>query len=333
MDPFKKVFCAFLLLFSQEAVFVRADENAAPPPPQARDGYHYDRPGWFTWLKNEPADVKDFWKGTFRKENTGGIVLMAVGTGLLIAADQRLYEGTYRWGTREHVSHRGQQKPFFKTTLPWSHYTVRLSGPYNLGTDLYFLGDGITHFSIAGGFLAFGLVRDDNRALQTSSQLVESIIATGFVVQVLKHVTGREDPVVNTRPGGLWRFFPNQRDYAKHVNKYDAFPTGQLATAMATVTVIAENYPEYTFVRPLGYTLMTACGLEMVNNGVHWYSDYPLGIYLGYAFAQIAVRKGRKVQDQRASSLEIYPAFVGNTPVMEAAYRFSFKTAQKDEVD
>ncbi len=332
MDRIKNVFGAFLLLIAQGAVFARAEEKAAPPP-QVVDGYQYDRPGWFTWLKNEPSDLKDCWKKTFRKENTVNLSLLVVGTGLLIAADQSLYKKTYRWGTKEKISHNGQQRPFIKTTLPGTHYMVRLSGPHNFGTDLYFLGDGITHFSIAGGFLVFGLVRDDDRALQTSSQLVESIISTGFVVQVLKHVTGREDPVVNTRSGGRWRFFPNQKDYAKHVNKYDAYPTGHLATAMATVTVIAQNYPEYTFVRPLGYTLMTACGLEMVNNGVHWYSDYPLGIYLGYEFAQIAVRRGRKVQDQQVSSLEIYPAFVGKTPTMQAAYRFSIPPSSKDEVD
>ena len=62
---------------------------------------------------------------------------------------------------------------------------------------------------------------------------------------------------------------------------------------MATVTVIAENYPEYHFIRPVGYGLMGVLGYAMLNNGVHWASDYPLGIALGYGFAKIAVRNGR----------------------------------------
>ncbi|HEX8658769.1 MAG TPA: hypothetical protein VF690_14595, partial [Hymenobacter sp.] len=65
------------------------------------------------------------------------------------------------------------------------------------------------------------------------------------------------------------------------------------ATAMATVTVIADNYPEYRFIRPLGYSLMGLLSYSMLNNGVHWASDYPIGIALGYAFAKIAVRSGR----------------------------------------
>ena len=83
---------------------------------------------------------------------------------------------------------------------------------------------------------------------------------------------------------------------------YDAFPTGHLATAMATVTVIADNYPEYRFVRPVGYSLMGLLGYAMLNNGVHWASDYPVGIALGYAFAKIAVRNGRSRVEPPADS-------------------------------
>ena len=38
---------------------------------------------------------------------------------------------------------------------------------------------------------------------------------------------------------------------------------------------------------------MGLLGYSMLNNGVHWASDYPLGIALGYAFGKLAVRNGR----------------------------------------
>ena len=38
---------------------------------------------------------------------------------------------------------------------------------------------------------------------------------------------------------------------------------------------------------------MGLLGYSMLNNGVHWASDYPIGIAIGYAFAKIAVRNGR----------------------------------------
>ena len=287
-------------------------------------GYAYAPPGPWTAVKNQVDDQKVFWRDAFQKDNVPLLIGLGASTGLLIAADQRLYEGTYRLGTRLGLSHAGQQKPFFKTKLPGFNYTLRLSGPHNLGTGIYFLGDGITHFSIAAGFIGTGFVAHDARALQTGSQLVEAILATGIVVQVLKHATGREDPVVGTSPGGKWRFLPNQKDYAKHVNHYDAYPSGHLATAMATVTVIAMNYPEQGWVRPLGYTLMVPLSFQMVNNGVHWYSDYPLALALGYGFARIAVGKGRTPASS-ASATEGWtavPAPVGGAPGLVLIRRF-----------
>ncbi|HNC75620.1 MAG TPA: phosphatase PAP2 family protein, partial [Elusimicrobiota bacterium] len=240
--------------------------------------------------------------------------LLVAGTGVLIYLDQYLYERTYKAGSGLNISHESEQKTIAKTTLPGG-YVVRVNGPHDTGTGLYFLGDGITHAVIAGSFLTVGLVADDNRALQTASQLAEGIIANGIVVQTLKHVTGRENPNTYSDPGGRWRPFPNQKDYAKHVNKYDAFPSGHLSTAMVTVTVISSNYPEYSFVKPVGYTLMGALAFQMVNNGVHWYSDYPLAIAMGWVFGKIAVDRGRvKATDSASAPVCFGPRYVSGRP-------------------
>ena len=251
---------------------------------------------------------------------------MAVVTGILIAADQHIYEETYRAGDRLHISHEGQQPPAIEIYNPIMKKNLRIfPGPNDLGSAMYFLGDGFFHAVIAGSFLTYGFAASDNRALQTSSQMAEAIIANAIVVQTLKHTTGRENPNTETAPGGKWRFFPNQIDYHKHVNKYDAFPSGHLPTALITTTIIAENYPEYKFVRPLGYTLMCALAFQMVNNGVHWASDYPLSIYLGYTFARIAIDKGRTKRPLTGweDRIEIEPAVVGRGLGIRASIRFS----------
>jgi hypothetical protein len=277
-------------------------------PPQIRQGYVYERPTGWTFLEHQPSDMKQAWQMTFRKESIVPLGWLVAGTGVLIYLDQYLYERTYKAGSDINISHESEQKTIVKATLP-GNYVVRFNGPHDVGTGMYFLGDGITHAVIAGSFLTVGLVADDNRAIQTASQLAEGILANGIVVQVLKHATGRENPNTYTDPGGRWRPFPNQKDYAKHVNKYDAFPSGHLSTAMVTVTVISSNYPEYTFVKPLGYTLMGALGFQMVNNGVHWYSDYPLAIAMGWMFGKIAVNRGRTKAEDKASA----PAYFGPT--------------------
>jgi hypothetical protein len=151
-----------------------------------------------------------------------------------------------------------------------------------------YMGDGRPQFGLAAGFAVAGFALDDHRALRTASQTVEAILSCGVVIQVLKHVTGRESPFVSTRPRGRWDVFPNQLEYHKHVPKYDAYPSGHIATALATVTVVAENYPEWQWVRPVGYTIVAAIGISMANTGIHWYSDYPLGLALGYGFGMLA---------------------------------------------
>jgi membrane-associated phospholipid phosphatase len=227
-------------------------------------------------------------------------------------------------GDKLHLSHSSNQKTIFQLSVPIGdkHLNFPFNIPYDANTMMYFLGDGITHFSIAGGFWAYGAIKDDSRARQTASQLAESILTTGICVQILKHVTGRESPYASTAPGGIWRFFPNQVEYANNVPHFDAFPSGHLATAMATVTVIAENYPEYRFIKPVGYSLMGLLSFAMVNNGVHWISDYPLALAMGYTFAKIAVVKGRtKVQKSNedyeddgiyeGKKIELTPVFYG----------------------
>lgn len=292
---------------------LRADEVSRSTHTVA-NGWTYSAPGLFTWIKRQPGDQKEFWRRSFRRDNFKVVLGITAATGLLIAADQSMFDETWRWGSKMKLNHNGQQKTIAHTTIPGFDYKVRLNGPYDWGTGLYFLGDGVTHFTIAGSFLAWGLAKDDSRALQTSSQLIEGIFANGLVVQVLKHVTGRENPNTVTAPNGKWRFFPNQKDYAKNVAKYDAFPSGHLATAMVTVTVTSMNYPEHRWIRPVGYTLMTALAFEMVNNGVHWYSDYPLAVGMGYLFGKIAVERGRAPSMARADQearWAVLPAPVG----------------------
>jgi hypothetical protein len=252
--------------------------------------FSYDRPETFQFLKYAPKDLVIYWNNTFQKKNVLKIGAMAAITALLVAYDQPIYEETQKLGRHWNISTTDKTKTYISAFgLPI------FRGPTDLGSTLYFIGDGWTHTGIAISFLGYGLIADDNRALQTASQLAEGLLSTGFTTQLLKHITGRESPSVADAPGGVWRIFPNQLDYHKHVPNYDAFPSGHLATAMMTLTVIAENYPEHKYIRPLGYTLLTLLSFQMVNNGVHWVSDYPLALAMGYSFGKIAVARGRKV--------------------------------------
>lgn len=155
-----------------------------------------------------------------------------------------------------------------------------------------FIGDGKFQFGVAIAFAGYGLVAGDKRAVRTGSQVTEVILACGGVVQLLKHLTGRESPFTATTPTGRWDLLPNQIEYAKHVPHYDAFPSGHVATALATLTVITENYPEAEWIKWVGYPAIGALAVGMVASGIHWWSDYPLSIALGYTFGRLVASHG-----------------------------------------
>jgi hypothetical protein len=80
-------------------------------------------------------------------------------------------------------------------------------------------------------------------------------------------------------------------------------------TATMTFTVINEAYPEYSqYIIPLEVLWVSALGFQMVNNGVHWASDYPLGIAMGYVFGKVSANMGKqKSKDSKETSWLLLP--------------------------
>jgi hypothetical protein len=241
-------------------IIAEAADTASVRIPGSRVEYV---PQWHSMFTNIPGDWARFGRSTVQLRSVPAIVGMTALTAVLVATDDE----TWRLSDRLYNG-----SSFAKETSDFFEY----------------LGDGRPQFGLAAGFAAYGFVASDKRAIRTASQLVQAILSCGVVVQVIKHVTGRESPLVSTTPGGLWVLFPNQIEYHKHVPQYDAYPSGHIATALATVTVVAENYPEWTWVRPVGYSIVGLIGFAMANTGIHWYSDYPLGLALGYSFGMLA---------------------------------------------
>ncbi len=241
---------------------------------------------WYDMFVNIPHDWVRWSGATFTTENIPLVLGLTASTVGLVAIDDAAWTASDRW---------------YKT----SRIVEKSSDICEM------IGDGRTQFGLAAAFGAYGFVARDTRALRTASQTVEVILACGTVVQVLKHMTGRESPFVSTAPGGKWQLLPNQIEYAKHVPRYDAYPSGHVATALATVTVVAENYSEVGWIRPVGYTLVGMLAVAMGNTGIHWYSDYPLGLALGYSFGMVVAHPHDKSPaepgDQVTSKLSFAP--------------------------
>lgn len=296
------VFALVCFLFPPVMSGQSADSlGQVPPSQQVASAVPVSVPApvqWHSMFTRIPGDWARAGRQIFRPSSLSGFLAISGSTGILIATD----DATWKWSDRLYQS----------------------STPVQSVSDFFeYLGDGRPQFGLAGAFALYGFVGDDGKALRTGSQLVEAILACGVVIQVLKHTTGRESPIVSTQPGGKWDWLPNQIEYHRHVPKYDAYPSGHIATALATVTVVAENYPEWWWVRPVGYTIVGLIGVSMANTGIHWYSDYPLGLFLGYTFGMIAAHPEQEAASESpTSTLSVGPAVLPSGTGIALTYHF-----------
>jgi membrane-associated phospholipid phosphatase len=269
-------------------------------------GYLYYRdnylPRWHSPITNLPSNWVQWTKSTFAVDNWPVLAGLGALTTILVATD---YE-TWRF-----TSCHYHKSPIVKKA----------------SDILEFMGDGKFQFGIVGVYAGVGLVTNDTRALRTAFQITEAILSTGGVVQLLKHVSGRESPFVTSTPTGQWEWFPNQIEYLQHVPHYDAMPSGHIATATTTLIVIAENYPEYKWIRPAGYVLLGAISTALVTTSIHWWSDIPLGIAIGYSFGMMASHpRGIELngfgKGGRSANLNVYPIFSTDTKGLSISYSF-----------
>lgn len=253
----------------------------------------FAKPKPFSFITHVPGEIIQMAKLPFQQRQIKTTAILAGTTTLLIVLDQKIYDGV------RHIANQLNIDPAEQNKIIWSvktgnKETVLLKAPKNFNTAFYMMGEGMPTLLIAGGLWLEGKINKDNRSLQTASDLSESFISLGLTTQLMKWVSGRENPVVATQTNGAWKPFVPIRDFQNNKPKYDAFPSGHLATMMATITILANNYPQKKWIRPVGYSLMSLTGLAMINNGVHWAGDYPVGIALGYLSGKIITARHKK---------------------------------------
>ena len=246
----------------------------------------YQKPRISDLYRNIPQNIVGSAKNVVAK-NTYWYSLAALGSTLaMIPADPYLIRESRNFGERLGLN---------------EDHSYSNIGPLNIipndmGSFFYFLGNGTTVVLMGAGFASYGLLKNDYRAQSTSMQLMQSIILSGVFSQTLKRITGRESPFETDRDGrqhSYWQFMPSFSAFQKNTSKYDAMPSGHLTTGIAAWIVIAENYPEYRWIKPLGFTLMGLMSFEMMQSKVHWASDYPIALLLGYLIGKNVAKNAR----------------------------------------
>ncbi len=261
----------------------------------------YNKPQQLGFIRDLPRDAAGIITSAFKKESVKPWLAIAGSTGLLLLSDQAIADGVIQFSENIHLHAEEKNKNLLNFKMGGKDVSLfRL--PANVNTALYQIGQGFPSLLIGAGLYTYGKINNDYRALSTASQLAEAFILMGVSTQIVKRITGRQSPSETTTPGGKWHPFPSISQFQNHTPNYDAFPSGHLATLMSSVTIFSENYPEKKWIKPVGYSITGLVGYAMINNKVHWASDYPLALAMGYLCAKQVVKRNRKVVSSTASA-------------------------------
>lgn len=286
----KKTFILFILsscakIFSQD---VNADSIFLKQvyPISNNSSLQYSKPRISDLYKKIPKNLVAIGSDIVSK-NLYGYSLAALGsTMVLIPADPTLIKASRKLG--ENIG--------FNVDHSYSNLGPLKIIPNDFGSFIYFMGNGTTFIIIGAGLATYGLITNDYRSQSTAIQLVQSILLSGIIAQPLKRITGRESPfetIGNGRDHSHWTFLPSFSAYQTNTSKYDAMPSGHFTTGIAAWIILSENYPEKKWIKPLGFTLMGLMTFEMAQSNVHWYSDYPIAVLLGYLIGRNVVKNAR----------------------------------------
>lgn len=285
--------CWLSLLASLSVLPAFADVDPSwPTPPPPNVTLERIKPIDVVW--KVPQTAWNYLKFSFQRDSVPVWSGIIASTALLYQYDEDILKWSQGQGRRWNLGNEDKTK----TVIEMGPYPL-LRLPSDVGSGLYFLGDGWTHFGVAGGFALYGHTKDNTRAWNTGMEIIHGMIVSTIFNQAIKRSTGHETPSQRTEPRGKWRPFPDTPEYSKNTAKYDAMPSGHIMTATMMFTTIHLNYPEYSaYIWPVQIVWSAALMFQMVNNGVHWASDYPLGIAMGWAAAKVAVRMGEHNKEQ-----------------------------------
>lgn len=294
----------------------------------------YDRhPTWSDLVLDYPSAYGDFASGMVG-HSWPVYTAVAATTVALLPFDQKITDASQDFAIRNDIMDQGAQETIL-TRFSLFGREEAIHGPNSMTGVFWYFGDGLFTFSLATGFGLYGYTAGSYRATNVAFQIVQSIAIAGPTVLAIKMAVGREAPSRASKPGGKVRGFPGFANYAKDQARYYAYPSGHTTTAVSTLVVVAENFPEQEWIMPVGSTMVGLLMVSLMNVNSHWPSDFPLAVLLGYTSAHSAVARAQRKAETPAAALRrrravgrgldwvgISPSWLQNDPALEATWSF-----------
>ena len=170
-------------------------------------------------------------------------------------------------------------------------------------------GNGAISLPALGAFYLYGYFGENAKAERTALIAAESFLVTGLFTTVLKVAAGRHRPSTGD----------SSTSFDGFTTDHGSFPSGHTSTVFAIATVIANEYEDVPFIKPISYGIATMTGLSRINDEKHWASDVFLGAALGYFTSKTLLRLHSNKKGQHYT---IYPRADRNGGGIVLAKRF-----------
>lgn len=259
-------------------------------------------PKAFRFITNVPGDLKKIFLSPFQRKNLNGLMITVGATLVIVPFDVQISEGVKHFCEQIHLN----SKEDYNSPVRFKDARI-IKVPQNLNSAFYQWGEGGSSILLAGGLFIYGKLENNPKPVAVAHDITESIITVGLTTQIIKRITGRETPLKASDEEGEseWRQFPAFYAFQTNTPKYDSYPSGHLATMATTLATLMLNYPEKKWIKIVGGTLIGLTGISMINNDVHWMSDYPLALALGFVSAKVTFdRNHRKFHKQVIPCME-----------------------------
>ncbi len=158
-------------------------------------------------------------------------------------------------------------------------------------------------FVVGGTLFSYAKLKDDKEVLGASFAVLQASLIEFLYNSTLKAITGRAHPD--------WRHNADMKDLSKTFHFgflrggiFWGWPSGHTAATMAVVSALTNYYPNSTWLKIAGYSLVayTMFGVSSVNRGgMHWFSDAVAGALMSYAVGSTVGKYYRNVYNSGTS--------------------------------
>lgn len=152
---------------------------------------------------------------------------------------------------------------------------------------------------VISSFYLGGLISKRKKEKDTALYLLESLMFTQGITQVIKYSVGRARPFADK---GAYHF----EGFRTHVSSYSlSFPSGHAAMAFSLASVIAEQY-DNKVIDCVSYSIASLAAWARVNDNVHFTSDVFFGGVLGTWVGKTIVSLNKN-KEQKSKELSVHP--------------------------